>query len=300
MPRKPRIHIDDGFYHVLSRGNNKQEIFFQPSDYTYYLSILDKYGPLNDVTLHAYVLMPNHVHLIVQTGSTPLAKFMQVVQQTYAQGFNRRYDRVGHVFQGRYKAPLIEDDAYLLALIRYIHLNPVRAHLCTDPLQYPWSSHHHYMTGRGPGLVTTTFVESILATFGGKTIDDYELLPEAASLEDARPLPEKPAAAVLSENTVRAGLPAVLNTVADVTNVDAASITGSLQLREVVRARRLFIYCATRLAGHRAAQVAQFLGRSDSYVTMAANSAAEIFRRGDRDWETATEAVKQKLGVEPD
>ncbi|MDQ7792156.1 MAG: transposase [Clostridia bacterium] len=106
------------------------------------LSLLDKYIPLNGAVLHGYVLMPNHIHLILQAGARPLSKLMQVVQQTYTQGFNKRYERVGHVFQGRYKAFLIDEESYLLALIRYIHLNPVRANICATPEQYPWSSHH--------------------------------------------------------------------------------------------------------------------------------------------------------------
>lgn len=172
MPRRPRLHVEGGFYHVIARGDNKEVTFIVPDDYSGYLSLLDKYGPRNDITLHGYALMPNHIHLIAQTGSKPLAKFMQVVQQTYTQGFNKRHERVGHVFQGRYKAFLIDEEAYLLALVRYVHLNPVRAKLCTSPDDYPWSSHRHYMSGQGFGRVETGFIRDILSSYGCNTIMD--------------------------------------------------------------------------------------------------------------------------------
>jgi hypothetical protein len=109
--------------------------------------------------------MPNHVHLLVETGSTPLAKFMQGLQQSYTQYFNRRYRKVGHLFQGRYKAIICERDKYLLALVRYIHLNAVRAKLATRPERYRYSGHNRYLTDGTAKIVETT---PVLKLMGGK------------------------------------------------------------------------------------------------------------------------------------
>ena len=109
--------------------------------------------------------MPNHVHLLVETGSTPLAKFMQGLQQSYTQHFNRSYRKVGHLFQGRYKAIICDRDKYLLALVRYIHLNPVRAKLAARPERYAYSGHNSYLTNGTAKIVEVT---PTLKLLGGK------------------------------------------------------------------------------------------------------------------------------------
>ena len=106
--------------------------------------------------------MPNHVHLLLETGSTPLAKFMQGLQQSYTQYFNRRYHKVGHVFQGRYKAIICDKDKYLLALVRYIHLNPVRARLAKRPERYTHSGHTSYLVNGTPKIIEAkTHLENV-------------------------------------------------------------------------------------------------------------------------------------------
>lgn len=297
MPRRPRLHLEGGFYHLIARGDNKETIFQDPKDYSSYLSLLDKYIPLNGAVLHGYVLMPNHIHLILQAGARPLSKLMQVVQQTYTQGFNKRYERVGHVFQGRYKAFLIDEESYLLALIRYIHLNPVRANICATPEQYPWSSHHHYTTGKGPGRVETAFVASVLSTYGSTTINDYQLLPEDVPVGDSRPLIQPASNQVESTKplAIDASLMAILKVVEDITGIEADWITGSTRPQDVSRARHLFIYCATILAEHSAVEVAQFLGRTASSVTIANRSFSDRLRRGDAELKAAVASVRVAL-----
>lgn len=299
VPRRPRLHLEGGFYHVIARGDNKETIFHNSKDYFSYLSLLDKYIPLNEAVLHGYVLMPNHIHLIVEAGTKPLSKFMQVVQQTYTQGYNRRYERVGHVFQGRYKAFLIDEDSYLLALIRYIHLNPVRADICVAPEQYPWSSHHHYATGEGPGRVETAFVTSVLSTYGGNTIDYYQLLPDDVPAGDSRPLPVQPTSIQIegtkSLSIDDASLVSILKVVEDITGVEADQITGSTRPREVTRARHLFIYCATVLAEYQAVEVAHFLEKTASSITIANRMFRDRLRRGDTELRAAVESVRVAL-----
>jgi putative transposase len=124
MARKPRLFAPGILYHVIVRGNQRQRTFLSPANYQTYLEKLTQYRRQHEVTIFAYCLMPNHVHLLLECGKTPLGKFMQGLQQSYTQYYNRKYKKVGHLFQGRYKAILCQKDAYLLELIRYIHLNP--------------------------------------------------------------------------------------------------------------------------------------------------------------------------------
>lgn len=145
MARKPRVHFPGALYHVIARGNQRQKIFRSSEDYTYYLGLLGRYQQRYGFRLYAYVLMSNHVHLLMEAGQVPLSKIMQGLQQTYTLYFNRRYHLVGHLFQGRYKAIVCERDSYLLELVRYLHLNPVRSHIVKDPARYPWSSHKAYL-----------------------------------------------------------------------------------------------------------------------------------------------------------
>lgn len=163
MPRKPRIEFEGAFYHVIVRGNQRQKIFKDEDDFLKYLEILGRYKGRYQYLLYCYVLMNNHLHLLVEGGKTPLSKILQGINQSYTAYFNRRYKTVGHLFQGRYKAILCDRDKYLLALIKYIHLNPVRAKVAKTPEEYRWSSHPSYALKReAHGLIDT---EQILRMF---------------------------------------------------------------------------------------------------------------------------------------
>jgi len=130
---------------VMLRGNGGQDIFYSAEDrYRLFLFIqeaIERYA----CRVHAYCLMTNHVHLAIQVRDIPLSRFMQNISFRYARWINRKYQRIGHLFQGRYKAILVDRDSYLMELIRYIHLNPVRAGMVDDPADYEWSSHSTYL-----------------------------------------------------------------------------------------------------------------------------------------------------------
>lgn len=144
MSRKPRIQFEGALYHVITRGNQKQKTFKDKEDFLKYLEILSKYKTLRKYFLYAYVLMSNHVHLLIEVQKTLVSKIMQGINQSYTAYFNRKYKTTGHLFQGRYKAILCDKDEYLLSLVKYIHLNPVRAKIVKLPEEYQWSSHQSY------------------------------------------------------------------------------------------------------------------------------------------------------------
>jgi putative transposase len=140
MARPLRIEFEGAFYHVLSRGNERKPVFYRPEDYHLFLESLQEACDRFGVIVHSYCLLPNHFHLLIQTQEANLSVFMKWFLGVYTIRFNKRHHRVGHLFQGRYKAYLVEKDPYLLELSRYIHLNPCRAGLVQAPHHHPWSS----------------------------------------------------------------------------------------------------------------------------------------------------------------
>lgn len=151
------------FYHVICRGNQRQVIFRSDGDRKFYLERLEHYRQRFGFTVYAYVLMSNHVHLLVETAKAGLSKIMQGLQLAYTGYFNRKYTKVGHLFQGRYKAILCDRQAYLLELVRYIHLNPGRMRSPIDALQYRWSSHGAYLGQAAEVKIETSVVLGELA-----------------------------------------------------------------------------------------------------------------------------------------
>ena len=147
----------------MVRGNQRQKVFGDDRDRLAYLERLEQYRERFGVSVYAYVLMANHIHLLVETKRVPLSKLMQGLQFTYTQTYNRRHRTVGHLFQGRYQAILCDRNQYLLELVRYIHLNPARMRNPIDPWQYRWSSHRGYMGEKGEVRIET---EATLGQFG--------------------------------------------------------------------------------------------------------------------------------------
>ncbi len=140
------MEFPGAFYHIIVRGNQRQDIFVEDQDRVEYLGRLKHYKKECGFILYAFVLMTNHVHLLIETRNNPISKIMQLINLTYTQYFNKKYGKVGHLFQGRYKSFLCDRDEYLLSLVRYIHLNPVRAKLVKEPQEYRWSSYNSYLT----------------------------------------------------------------------------------------------------------------------------------------------------------
>lgn len=133
------------YYHIYNRGNQKQDIFRDESDYLYYLKKLQAVLEKRSFALICYCLMPNHIHLIVQQrdDDSPV-QLIASLHTSYSMHFNYKYHTVGHLFQDRYKQRVIENDDYMKSLIAYIHLNPVKARICAYPKEYQWSSYREY------------------------------------------------------------------------------------------------------------------------------------------------------------
>jgi putative transposase len=145
MPRQPRYALAGFPQHVIQRGNNRSPTFYAEQDYRVYLECLAEACRTHRTALHAYVLMTNHVHLLMTPGTTNgLAKVIQSVGRRYVRYINDTYRRTGTLWEGRYKASLIDTEHYLLACYRYIEMNPVRAGMVAHPADYPWSSYRHH------------------------------------------------------------------------------------------------------------------------------------------------------------
>ncbi|MCG3177195.1 MAG: hypothetical protein MOGMAGMI_02163 [Candidatus Omnitrophica bacterium] len=140
MPRPLRIEYPGAFYHIFSRGNERKEIFFSDEDRLLFLTALDEACIRYKAKLHAYCLMPNHYHLLLETPQGHLSRLMKYLLGVYTIRFNRIHKRTGHLFQGRYKSYLVEKEEYFLELSRYIHLNPVKAAMTDYPESFEWSS----------------------------------------------------------------------------------------------------------------------------------------------------------------
>lgn len=155
MPRQPRYFLPHIPQHIIMRGVDRQATFFQPDDYTLYLTALDENAGKYECAEHAYVLMTNHVHLLLTPGTErSIPQMIQGLGHDYVQRINRQYQRTGTLWQGRYKACLVQDDIYLLACQRYIELNPVRAGMIPDPARYPYSSYRHNALGEDDSIVS--------------------------------------------------------------------------------------------------------------------------------------------------
>lgn len=149
MARLPRLSLPGCAQHVIQRGNNREACFYDEADYKAYLSFLKDSASKYQVAIHAFVLMTNHVHLLVSPAETQgVSRMMQALGRRYVQYFNHCHGRTGTLWEGRYKSTLVDTENYLLTLYRYIELNPVRAAMVTHASEYPWSSYQANALGK--------------------------------------------------------------------------------------------------------------------------------------------------------
>ena len=203
MARALRILFSGAIYHVTSRGNAKQDVYIDDNDRTLFLDILDKCVKRYGFIIHAFCLMDNHYHLLIETPDGNLSDGMRHINQVYTQKFNWRHNRVGHLFQGRFKAAMIEQDSHLLEVIRYVVNNPVRAGYVESPSDYHWSSYRQTAgMSRGFGWLTTSWVlEQFSGTKGQKQNQYAQFVNEdmEGKMKDEFAIGGKSFAQILSE-----------------------------------------------------------------------------------------------------
>jgi len=177
MSRVKRIYLEEGIFHILTRGNNKQWVFKDKPDFKYYLDILKRLKKEQPFLLHHYVLMNNHVHLLIETNQkTELSKLMKRINLLYYNHYKRKYNYAGHFWQDRFKSILVSRDEYLLACGLYIEGNPIRAGLVKKAEDYPYSSFKYYAYGDSDGLTDRDPFYDNLGKDNGERQKEYQRL----------------------------------------------------------------------------------------------------------------------------
>lgn len=176
MARPYRLQAEGCFYHITSRGNNRKAIYISEKDRVKFLEYLTTAKDKFKFYVYAYCLMTNHYHMFIETTQANLSRIMQYLNTAYTTYYNVKRKHSGHLFQGRYKSILVEQDAYFAELTRYIHLNPVRAKIVTHPIQYPWSSYKAYIQNKDDGFVDLNRVKQFL----GMDLTRYSAFVEKA------------------------------------------------------------------------------------------------------------------------
>lgn len=278
LPRLPRFHVPGGYYHVYARGNAKQDIFLTSKDRLRWEHLLSDGLQQYNHLLHAYCWMTNHVHVAIQAGEKPLARFIGSLLSQYAKGFNRKTGRSGHLFERRYGAKLVKDDSYLLELVRYIHQNPLRAGMVSRVSDYKWCSHHVYMGAIRKNWLTTDTVLSLfgrdvhsarrqyLDFIGGKqpssVVDEFE---QSSSLDRSRPGGNAWHHEVLQRSETNPPFESLEQLIGDVCrnhDITEAQLTSSSRCRANARLRAEIALTAMNLGLATVTEVAQRFGRS--------------------------------------
>lgn len=179
MSRPLRLEFEDAWYHVMNRGANRQKTFLDEADHKEFLILLAECRQIFGIELHAYALMGNHFHLLLRTPRANLSRAMRHLAGVYTQRFNRRHQKDGPLFRGRFKSILIDAESYLLQVARYIHLNPVKARIVENPVDFPWSSYRFYLNANNqpPALIKHEML-GVLGK-GDKAIEEFKKFTEA-------------------------------------------------------------------------------------------------------------------------
>lgn len=276
MGRPLRITYPGAHYHVTSRGNEQKDIFKSRRDREQFVSYLESSVTRYGATIHAYCLMTNHYHLLLETPEGNLPEVMRHINGAYTNYYNTKRKRAGHLFQGRYKAILIEADEYLLELTRYIHLNPVRCGMVTKPEAHPWSSYQDYIGARpAPGWLC---IDMVKERFGdGKKY--LEFVEDMLGMEYESPLRQIVASTLLGSESFLQEIMA--------THIDGKQIERDVPaIRELSKSRKVelivenvrgffgdtkleqkvSIYLAHRKSGARLKELGAFFDKKDSAI----------------------------------
>lgn len=239
MARPLRVEYEGAVYHVTARGNERGKIFFSKRDYEkfkeYIAAAKERYGFI----LHAYVMMTNHYHLIIETPEKNLSKIMHYINSSYTTYTNVKRKRSGHLFQGRYKAILVDKDNYLLELSRYVHLNPVRVNIAQKPEEYPHSSYRSYVTGQIEYIVSRDTIWEMMTTKRKEAPDRYRKFVESALGEEiTSPLKKVYGGLILGdEGFIRKALASIESERVDTPEVShGKALRSNMGLQEIISA----------------------------------------------------------------
>jgi putative transposase len=313
MARPIRIEYPGAVYHVICRGNNRHAIYRDDQDRRRYLEKLSYYCQDKRVDLLAYCLLPNHVHLLLETPEGNLSKMMQAFQTSYTVYFNKRHGRTGHVFEQRYKAMLVDKDNYLLQVSRYIHLNAVTAKLAERPQDYHWCSYGSYLNGKGIlGLKT----ETVLGQLNGskdRRLRQYRDYVEGGREERlSNPPPEvRQQIYVGDEEFVEAlqkrgkaslraehchSLQRIVKSVSAVTGVGEAEMRQRQRGEAVKRSREMLCYVARRHGRASMSELAKLLEVKEASTPSHAVRRAEERLKAEPNFRRLLSEVMQRLG----
>lgn len=244
MPRQARKMSASGIYHIMMRGINKQRIFKDQDDNTRFIQTLEQYKDKSGYHIYAYCLMVNHVHLLLKVGEEPLEQVMRRICGSYVYWYNSKYQRIGNLFQDRFKSETVENDAYFLTVLRYIHQNPLKAGLVTSIEQYPWSSFGEYLNR--PIVVDTDFALKMFDDNREKAVKSLiefcEVINEnqCLEIEEKRQLPDAEAINIIKQVCK-------IENASDLQKFD--KLTRNKRLRELKEEYRLSIRQIERLTG---------------------------------------------------
>ena len=304
MARPLRITYPGAFYHVTSRGNERKDVFKSKRDRERFLEYLESASQRYDAVVHAYCLMGNHYHLLMETPSGNLPQIMRHINGAYTTYFNVKRQRSGHLFQGRYKAILIDIDEYAKELSRYIHLNPVRARMVETPEEYEWSSYQYYIGKQKPP--EWLHIDFILGYFGEKVSIAKKQYQQFVNMLDNKeyesPLMEVVSSTILGapdfiafiKDRYLAGkkpdkdLPALKELSEKPSVGDILDEVESVYDEDHALARNIKLYLCQRYTGEKLKDIGKHFGIGESGVSQACRRVAQ---RIDRD-----KKLKRKIG----
>ena len=306
MARKPRIHLSGGFYHVILRGNAGQPVFLADVDYYRFFLLLQEGTCRFGYRVHAFCCMTNHIHLVLQVGDIHLSRGMQNLSFRYTRWINWREQRTGHLFQGRYKAVLVDGDSYLLELLRYIHLNPVRAGIVETSEEYPWSSHRAYLGieflpwlttervmeqfGKSSVLARTAYQRFVRDGLGEPPSPDF-----CGGGEDTRLLGDdsfvEKCLSWSGDKPCRVTVRKIIDEVCHAYTIDEASLTTSSQQRVVSEARAVVGWLARELGCATLTAVGKFVNRDVGSISSSVRRLSDRMQE-DRDLADRVRSLK--------
>jgi putative transposase len=283
MPRLPRLHVPGGCYHVILRGNHREPLFGSTADRDRLAALVAEALLAHNARVHAFCWMTNHLHVLMQISDRPLGKLVQRIAVRYAKHRHRQMRTSGHLFERRYRAWLIDADAYFITLLRYIHLNPVKAGIVQSASEYPWSSHRAYLGEESVPWVTTDFGLSFFGTsleaarhayarFMAQTIyaSEDRILDDTPG-EDPRVLGTDRFIASLPTMTIQPRsaltLDQLLEQLCRELSLDAALVRSPARRRELTPIRIRFARMALQYRIASMQEIARYLNRSASSLS---------------------------------